>query len=135
MGNIETADFKKVGESGKPVPFYIELIDCINTPTALLNDRTNTTTWSTDQTGIKVRFIAPTVPFYPELVRLNGIEGIGLQLSDEQEKVLSLGEYSAPQLIGPGKGKLNYFLTPVRVAEKLQPGSYRALISLELSYD
>lgn len=135
MGNIETADFNKVGSSGKPVPFHIELIDCINTPTALLDDRTNSTTWSTDQTGIRARFIAPTVPFYPELVKLNGIEGIGLQLSDSSEKALPLGEYSTPQLIGPGQGTLNYFLTPVRIAEKLQPGTYRALISFELSYD
>ncbi|WP_299999182.1 fimbrial protein [uncultured Cedecea sp.] len=135
VGNLETADFKKIGSQGKPVPFKLELIDCIDAPTALINRRTNTVSWSTDQTGVKVRFVSPAVPFYPELIKLNGIEGIGLQLSDDKGNVLPLGQNSAPQVVGPGQGTLSYYLTPIRVSDSLRPGAYNALVSFELVYD
>lgn len=135
VGNIATADFKKIGELGKPVAFHIELLDCIEAPTALLNKHTDTITWSTDQTGVKVRFVAPSIPLHPQLIELNGIGGIGLQLSDDKGNVLTLGQDSDPRVVGPGQGTLSYFLTPVRTTEALRPGSYRALVSFELVYD
>ncbi|EMI5490147.1 type 1 fimbrial protein [Providencia stuartii] len=135
MGNIETADLKKVGQTGRPVPFHIELLDCIETPTALRDIKTGSVAWSSEQPGVKMRFLAPSVPFYPQLARVVGVQGLGLQLSDEAGRVIPLGESSVPRLLSPGQDSLSFFITPVRIASDLQAGAYRALISFELMYD
>lgn len=135
MGNIETADLQKVGQTGKSVPFHIELLDCIEAPTALRDIKTGSVAWSTEQPGIKMRFLAPSVPFYPQLAKVFGAQGLGLQLSDEVGRVIPLGESSFPRLLSPGQDSLRFFITPVRIASDLQAGAYRALISFELIYD
>ena len=135
MGNIETANLKQVGKTGKSVPVHIELLDCIETPTALTDAKTGNVTWSTEQPGIKVRFVAPSVPFYPQLAKVSGVQGIGLQLSDSDGKIIPLGESVYPHLLSPGQDVLTYFITPVRIASILKAGAYQALISFELMYD
>ncbi|MEX9975955.1 fimbrial protein [Providencia rettgeri] len=135
MGNIETADLSKVGKTGRPVPFHIELLDCIETSTALQDIKTDRLVWSNEQPGIKMRFLAPTVPFYPQLVKVVGVQGIGLQLSDDAGQVLLLGESSVPRLLSPGQDSLSFFITPIRIADNMQAGAYHALISFELIYD
>lgn len=135
MGNIETADLQRVGQKGKPVPFHIELLDCIETVTSLRDLKTGSVAWSSLQPGVKVRFLAPSVPGSPELIDVSGVEGLGLQLSDNQGRVIPVGENSFPELLSPGQDNLTYFITPVRIANKLQPGAYRSLVSFELMYD
>jgi len=135
MGNIETADLQQVGQKGKPVPFHIELLDCIETATALRDLKTDSVAWSTLQPAVKVRFLASSVPGSPELIDISGVEGLGLQLSDNEGRAIPIGESSFPKLLSPGQDSLTYFLTPVRIASKLQPGAYRSLVSFELMYD
>lgn len=135
MGNIETADLQQVGQKGKPVPFHIELLDCIETVTALRDLKTGSVAWSSSQPGIKVRFLASSVPGSPDLIDVSGVEGVALQLSDNDGRAIPIGETSFPQLLSPGQDNLTYFLTPVRIADKLQAGAYRSLVSFELIYD
>ncbi|KLN98293.1 fimbrial protein [Moellerella wisconsensis] len=135
MGNIETATLKNIGSRGQAVPFHIQLLDCIETPTDLIDRRTDTRVWSSLQPGVKVRFLASSVPFYPQLIRVTGAQGFGLQLSDADGRIIPLGEDSFPRLLTPGQDNLTYFITPVRVSHKLLPDAYHALISFELIYD
>lgn len=135
MGNIETAELQHVGQKGKSVPFYINLQDCIETSTILRDIKMGGVVWSTEQPGVKARFLAPNVPFYPELVKVSGVQGLGLELNDAVGRKIPVGEAGSPQLLSPGENKLMYFITPVRIAGDLQAGAYRALISFELIYD
>ncbi|ELZ5938630.1 type 1 fimbrial protein [Providencia stuartii] len=135
LGNAETADFKGTGGQGRPIPFQIELLDCLETPTSLENVQTGQTAWSSTQPAVKVRFLAPTVPFMPNYARVNGAQGIGLVLSDSQGQTLPLGEESNPVLLASGQDKLTYYVTPVRTSGPLEPGAYSALIAFEMIYE
>lgn len=135
LGNAQTADFNDEGSQGRPIPFQIELLDCLQTPTSLDNVRTGQTVWSSTQPAVKVRFLAPTVPFMPNYARVNGAKGIGLKLSDSQGISLPLGEDSNPVLLASGQDKLTYYVTPVRTTGPLEPGAYSALIAFEMIYE
>lgn len=135
IGNIESAVLKKVGDQGHKTPINIELIDCIETPTLIRNDKTGNATWSTSQPGFKIHFLSPTVPFKPNLAQVEGVAGIGLQITNHQGKEIKFGEKSVPELISPGQNILTYYVHPVRTSEKLQAGAYRSTISFQITYE
>lgn len=135
LGNTETANLPAVGAKGQPIPFHIELLDCLEVNTSVENRRTGQTAWSPTQPAVKVRFLAPTVPFMPALVKVNGAQGLGLAISTRQGQVLPLNEASNPVLLASGQDVLTYYVTPVRTASVLQPGAYSALIAFEMLYD
>lgn len=135
LGNTETAELKKIGDRGRPTAFHLELQDCIEVSTALQNTRTGQTAWSSTQPAVKIRFIAPTVPWMPDFAKVMGIQGMGLVLSDTAGQTLPLNENSNPELLPSGQSTLTYYVSPVRTALQMQPGAYSALISFEMYYE
>lgn len=135
LGNTETADLKAIGDKGQPIPFQIELRDCIETPTSLKNVQTGQTAWSSDQPAVKIRFTAPVVPLMPQLARVEGAQGLGLEISEPSGKALPLSQQSNPVLLTPGQETLTYYVRPVRTESNLLPGAYSALISFEMIYE
>lgn len=135
LGNTETADLQQVGQTGKPVPFHLELRDCIEMPTELENGRTGQTAWSSTQPAVKIRFLAPTVPLMPTVAKVNGAQGVGLEISNAQGQVLPLSETSNPHFLASGQDTLTYYVTPIRTATALQPGAYSAVIAFEMLYE
>lgn len=135
LGNTKMADFINNDGQGRPVPFQIELLDCLETSTMLENVQTGQVAWSSTQPAVKVRFLAPTAPFMTDYAKVNGAQGIGLVLSDSQGKYLPLGKESNPILLPLGQDKLTYYVTPVRTTGPLVPGAYSALICFEMLYE
>ncbi|EMX6285261.1 type 1 fimbrial protein [Providencia rettgeri] len=135
LGNTETADLQVVGAKGRPVPFHLELRDCVEMTTALENVRTGQTAWSSTQPAVKIRFIAPTELLMPTVARVKGANGLGLELSNPQGQVLPLSETSNPHLLASGQDTLTYYVTPIRTADALQPGAYSAVIAFEMLYE
>lgn len=133
MGNLETGTLQHTGK-GEPVSFQIELEDCIEMDTHLTNVRSGMTAWSSTQPAVKIRFVAPTVPLYADLVRVNGVQGMGLAVTTQGGALLPMGQESEPQLLPSGQRTLTYYVTPVRTGVLL-PGAYSALIAFEMLYE
>ncbi|CAG9429874.1 fimbrial protein [Providencia alcalifaciens] len=133
LGNIETAELQRNGK-GTPVPFQIELEDCIEMTTRLKNVQSGMTAWSSTQPAVKIRFVAPTVPFYTDFVQVNGVQGLGLAVTTPEGTLLPMGQESEPQLLPSGQSQLTYYVTPVRIG-LLEPGAYSALIAFEMLYE
>ncbi|MDW7590090.1 fimbrial protein, partial [Providencia sp. 2023EL-00965] len=135
LGNTETAELKAVGDKGRATAFHLELQDCIEVNSALENVQTGQTAWSSTQPAVKIRFIAPTVPFIPNYIKVNGVQGLGLVLNDTAGHTLPISLDSNPVLLPSGQSTLTYTVTPVRIAQLMQPGAYSALISFEMLYE
>jgi len=135
LGNTETANLPLVGSKGQAIPFQIELQDCIQMAGRLKNLQTGESTWSSTQPAVKIRFVAPAVPFMPQFAKVMGVQGLGLEISSGQGQPLTLDKESNPLLIDSGQNVLTYYVTPVRTAEIMQPGAYSALISFEMLYE
>lgn len=133
LGNIETAELQRNGK-GTPIPFQIELEDCIEMATRLTNVQSGMTAWSSTQPAVKIRFVAPTVPFYSDFVKVNGVQGLGLAVTTLGGALLPMGQESEPQLLPSGQSQLTYYVIPVRTG-LLEPGAYSALIAFEMLYE
>ncbi|MBP6120839.1 MULTISPECIES: fimbrial protein [Providencia] len=135
LGNISFANLNQSTGWGRQVPFQIELLDCLEVQTELQNFQMGQSVWSTTQPAVKVRFIAPTVPQYTDIIRVNGIQGLGLQVMNVAGQVLPIGKDSNPMLIASGQNRLTYYVTAVRTSGPLIPGAFSALIAFEMLYD
>lgn len=133
MGNIDTGTLQHNGK-GTPIPFQIELEDCLETATRLENVQSGMTAWSSSQPAVKIRFVAPTVPFYTDFAQVTGAQGLGLAVTTSSGTLLPMGKNSEPQLLPSGQSQLTYYVTPVRTG-KLVPGTYSALIAFEMLYE
>lgn len=133
MENIDTAELRHNGK-GAPIPFQIELEDCLETSSRLENMQSGMTAWSSTQPAVKIRFLAPAIPSMPDFARVNGAQGLGLALTSKSGTLIPLGKESEPQLLPSGQSTLTYYVTPVRTGV-LQPGAYSALIAFEMLYD
>ncbi|WP_272539748.1 fimbrial protein [Providencia sp. PROV197] len=133
MGNLDTGTLQHNGK-GVPIPFQIELEDCLETASRLQNIQTGMTAWSSTQPAVKIRFVAPTIPFNPDFIRVTGVQGLGLAVTTPGGTLLPMGQDSEPYLLPSGQSQLTYYVTPVRTGQ-LVPGAYSALIAFEMLYE
>ena len=133
MGNLDTGTLQHNGK-GTPIAFQIQLEDCLETATRLENVQSGMTAWSSTQPAVKIRFVAPTVPFYTDFARVMGAQGLGLAVTTPNGALLPMGKNSEPQLLPSGQSQLTYYVTPVRTGH-LVPGPYSALIAFEMLYE
>ncbi|HHR5943374.1 TPA: fimbrial protein [Providencia alcalifaciens] len=133
MGNLDTNTLLRNGK-GTPVPFHIELENCLETETQLSNQQTGMTAWSLSQPAVKIRFVAPTELFSTNLIQVTGAHGLSLTVTTPSGKLLSMGQASNPQLLPSGQSQLTYYVTPVKTGP-LHPGAYSALIAFEMQYE
>lgn len=134
LGTIATGMMQQVGQTGVPVAIELRLEDCLSSESRDRNNLGNLL-WSPDMPAMKIRFIALVDRENPRLAAVTGATGIGLQISDAQQRPISLGQYSEPQLVSPGQNQLTYYVTPVRTTAGLNPGAYYALLRFQVSYD
>jgi type 1 fimbria pilin len=134
VGNVATAEFQNIGDRATPAAFQIRLKDCMSDSTEMVDFKTGLTTWSTTQPGVKVRFLAESDVLNPNIVRVNGTKGLGLEITDLNGESVDLGQLSRPILIPTQQSILTYYVTPVKTAS-LEPNAFSAIISFELVYE
>lgn len=134
LGSVGTGQLQQEGLMGTPVAVQLRLEDCLSGESRSRNQSGNLL-WSPDMPAMKIRFLAPADNQNSQLVAVTGAKGLGLQLSDASRYPITLGEFSAPQLVSPGKNQLTYYVTPVRTTAGLNAGAYYALIRFQVSYD
>ncbi|MBU5413216.1 fimbrial protein [Serratia ureilytica] len=135
LGEIGTGRLQNVGDRGTPVAFELLLRDCLRSPAGSRDSRTGALTWAGNQPAVTVTFRAVQDADNPQLVRAQGVAGLGLRLTDSRGQDVRLGSRSEPLLLTPGQNALSYSVTPERTAARLAAGSYRATVDFSLSYD
>lgn len=135
LGEIGTGRLKTIGAQGLPVRFEVRLEDCLRSSVVMRDVRTNGITWSRDQPGVKVSFRAVRDADNPQLVKAEGVTGLGLRLTDSYGHDVRLGSDGAAMLLMPGQNALSYTVTPERTPANLKAGSYRSVVDFHLSYD
>lgn len=135
LGEIGTGRLLRVGAQGVPVQFELRLTDCLYRPASSRDVRTGGLTWANDQPSMTVSFEATRDADNPQLVKAQGVAGLGLRLTDGRGRDVRLGSRGAPLLLTPGQDTLIYTVTPERTLASLAAGRYRAVVGFHLSYD
>ncbi|BBG60728.1 fimbrial protein [Providencia rustigianii DSM 4541] len=135
LGNISFSELNHSERTMQPVPFKIELLNCLQVQTELQNFQTGQSVWSSTQPAVKVKFLAASVPENANIIRINGAHGFGLQVANSAGQMLPIGKASNPTLISSGQNSLIYYVSAIRTSGPLIPGAFSALIAFEMLYD
>lgn len=135
LGVTGTAQLEAMGAQGMPVVFELRLKDCLRTPAGLRDSRSGTLTWAHNQPAVSVSFRASADMDSPQLVKAQGVSGLGLRLTDMNGRDVRLGSRGEPLFLMPGQSSLTYQVTPERTPAPLVAGAYRAAVDFQLSYD
>lgn len=135
LGEMGTGRLQVIGARGEPVRFELRLADCLHSPAGSRDLRTGGLTWANDQPAVTVSFNATRDADNPQLVKADGVSGLGLRLETAQGEDVRLGSRGKPLLVSPGQQTLSYTVAPERTSAPLMAGSYRAVVDFHLSYD
>lgn len=135
LGIIGTAQLQNTGDRGEPVRVELRLADCVHSSSGSHDSWTDNLTWANDQPVVSVSFQATKDTDNPELIKAQGVSGLGLHLEDGQGRDVHLGSRGTPLMLIPGQNALTYVITPERTPADLSTGSYRAMVDFHMSYD
>ncbi|HEJ8043605.1 TPA: type 1 fimbrial protein [Serratia marcescens] len=135
LGETGAGRMRAVGARGEPIRFELRLEDCLRSPAGSRDVRSGGLTWADNQPAVTVSFRATRDADNPQLVKAQGVSGLGLRLENAQGEDVRLGSRGKPLLLTPGQNTLSYTITPERTPAALMAGSYRAVVDFHLSYD
>lgn len=82
-----------------------------------------------------VAFLAPADEDDPRLVKVSGVSGLGLRLTDALGRDVRLGARGEPLFLAHGNDTLNWQVQPTRTAAALSNGAFRAAVDFRLMYE
>lgn len=135
LGETGSGRLQTIGARGTPVQFELRLMDCLRSPGGSRDSLTGGLTWSGNQPAVTVSFRATRDADNPQLIKAQGISGLGLRMEDSFGRDVRPGGRGVPLLLTPGQDTLTYIITPERTPASLVAGSYRAVVDFFLSYD
>ncbi|AKG69230.1 Fimbria A protein precursor [Serratia fonticola] len=135
LGEIGTGRLRHLGARGTPIAVHLKLQDCLPGPADNRDHRTGNRLWSPNQPAVSVSFVAPADADNPQLVKVQGAEGLALRLTDSLGRDVRLGSRGAPLWLTPGQNILTYTVTPERTSAPLVAGAFWAQVNFRLHYD
>ncbi|MCG3100568.1 type 1 fimbrial protein [Enterobacter sp. DRP3] len=135
LAAVSTSALAKPGDSSLPTTFQIVLRHCARSGGEQRDRYTNTLSHDAIQPVVTLSFSGDVDPLAPGLLKVSGVQGMGLKLTDPQGRAVVPGESGQPQFLTPGDNILTYRVTPVRTSEKLNAGAYWAVANFKVNYD
>ena len=135
LGVVSTSRLQRPGDQATAVAFQLQFADCQRTAGRIRNERTGNLVWSAYQPVLSVAFLAPADADDPRLVKVQGITGMGLRLTDAQGRDVQLGSRGEPLFLPLGGSTQTWTVQPTRTAAPLSSGAFRAVVDFRLNYE
>ncbi|KAA6175438.1 MULTISPECIES: fimbrial protein [Pseudomonas] len=135
LGAVSTSQLQRPGDQAPPVAFQLRFTDCHRTAGGIRSERTGNLTWSAFQPVLSVAFFAPADADDPRLVKVQGITGMGLRLTDALGRDVQLGSRGEPLFLPLGGNTQTWNVQPTRTSAALSSGAFRAVVDFRLNYD
>lgn len=135
LGTLASADLAYPGARSAPVHFTLRLQDCLVASGHIRDARSGGTVYGVNHPVVSVSFTAPADFSDPSLMKLHGVQGIALRMTDSRNHDVRVGSRGVPQLLTPGDNQLGWTVVAERTPEAIVPGPFRATADFRLSYD
>lgn len=135
LGNVPRSQLQRTGDGAAPVAFQLRFLDCRRASGSVTNERTGKLVWSAYQPVVSVSFLAPADADNPKLVKVKGITGMGLRLTDSIGRDVRLGARGEPLFMAHGGDTLTWHVQPTRTSAVLSNGQFRAVVDFRLNYE
>ncbi|WP_439865275.1 fimbrial protein [Pseudomonas antarctica] len=135
LGAVSTSQLQRPGDKAKAIAFELRFADCQRTAGSIRSERTGNLTRSAFQPVLSVAFMAPADADDPRLVKVQGITGMGLHLTDALGRDVNLGARGEPLFLPLASNTQVWTVQPTRTSAPLSSGAYRAVVDFRLNYD
>lgn len=135
LGSVSRSLLLRPGDQAAPVAFQLRFVDCQRASGSLQSERTGNLVWSASQPVVSVAFVAPADADDPRLVKVQGVTGMGLLLTDGLGRDAALGNRGEPLFLQHGNDTLTWYVRPVRTAAVLGNGAFQAAVDFRLVYE
>ncbi|SEN05341.1 Pilin (type 1 fimbria component protein) [Pseudomonas sp. ok272] len=135
LGVVSASQLQRPGDQASAMPFQLRFTDCQRTAGSIRSERTGNLTWSAHQPVLSVAFIAPADADDPRLVKVQGITGMGLRLTDALGRDVQLGSRGEPLFLAVGSNTQTWNVQPTRTLAPLTSGVFRAVVDFRLNYE
>ena len=135
LGTVSRSQLLRPGYQGTPVAFQLRFVDCQRASGSIQTERTGNLVWSAYQPVVSVAFVAPADADDPRLVRVQGVTGMGLLLTDALGRDTVLGSRGEPLFLQHGNDTLTWYVQTVRTSAALGNGAFRAVVDFRLVYE
>jgi type 1 fimbria pilin len=135
LGPVSASQLQRPGDQATSVACQLLFEDCRRTAGRIASERTGNLTWSAYQPVLSVAFIAPADADDPRLVKVQGITGMGLRLTDSQGRDVQLGSRGEPLFLPLGRNTQTWNVQPTRTPAPLTSGAFRAVVDFRLNYE
>lgn len=135
LGAISAGQLQRPGDQATSVAFQLRFNDCRRTAGSITSERTGNLTWSAFQPVLSVAFMAPADADDPRLVKVQGITGMGLRLTDALGRDVQLGSRGEPLFLPLGGSTQTWNVQPTRTSAPLTSGAFRAVVDFRLNYE
>ncbi len=135
LGAVSTSQLQRPGDQATTVAFQLHFTDCQRTAGSIRSERTGNLAWSAFQPVLSVTFVAPADDDDPRLVKVQGITGMGLRLTDDVGRDVRLGSRGEPLFLALGSSTRTWNVQPTRTSAPLTSGAFRAVVDFRLNYD
>lgn len=135
LKTVPRSELERPGDQASPVAFQLRFLDCQRASGSLQSERTGKLVWSAYQPVVSVAFIAPADADDPRLVKVQGITGMGLRITDALGREVPLGARGEPLFLAHGSDTLTWHVQPTRTSAALGNGAFRATMDFRLIYE
>ena len=140
MGDISARQFHQAGDQSKQVTFVVKMKDCLtgayeyhrDLPGEMTGNRNRV--YTTGEQVISLSFSGETDDVNPDLLKVQGVRGLGLRLMDHNGKPLSLNQTHNPYLLPSGDSNLTFIAALESTQKYTGAGSYYGMVRLMLEY-
>ena len=135
LGSVPRNQLLQPGDEASPVAFQLRFVDCRRASGSLLNERTGNLVWSAYQPVVSVAFLGQADPDDARLLKVRGVTGMGLRLTDALGRDVRLGGRGEPLFLDRGSDTLTWQVRPTRTRAALTSGAFRATVDFRLVYE
>ncbi|NVZ50782.1 type 1 fimbrial protein [Pseudomonas sp. B6002] len=135
LGAFSTSQLQRPGDQANPIAFQLRFADCQRKAGGIRSERMGNLVWSAFQPVVSVAFYAPADADDPRLVKVQGISGMGLQLTDALGRDVQLGSRGEPLFLPLGSNTQTWKVQPTRTSAQLTSGAFRAVVDFRLNYE
>ncbi len=135
LGNVSRDQLQRPGDQASPIAFQLRFQDCRRASGSLQDERTGNLVWSAYQPVVSVSFLAPADADDPRLIKVMGVTGLGLRLTDDDGRDVRLGSRGHPLFLAHGSDTLTWHVQPTRTPAVLTNGQFRAVVDFRLNYE
>ena len=135
LGTVSRSQLLRPGDQGTPVAFQLRFVDCQRASGSIQSELTGNLVWSAYQPVVSVAFVAPADADDPRLVKVRGVTGMGLLLTDALGRNAALGSRGEPLFMQHGNDTQTWHVQPVRTSAALGNGAFRAAVDFRLVYE